>query len=95
MFAVDHLVHIPAASVPAFTGEVELTGLFDWPGDIVRTELEKFFLHMILPWILFIMAFLVLVFAPLPIVIRLIIVALIVLLGLYLGGWLHIGGLIP
>ena len=64
------------------------TGVFSWPGDIVRSELEKFFVHAILPWILFIMAFLVLVFAPLPILIRLVLVALLVLIGLFLGGWI-------
>jgi len=63
-------------------------GLFDWPGDIVRTELQSLFMHTILPVILFFMAFGVVVFSHLPIVIRLILAAVLALLGLYLGGWL-------
>lgn len=76
------------------SGSRGLLDFFDWPNDMIRTHLQEIFIHTILPVILFFLAFGVLVFSHLLVVVRLILVALMVLFGLCLGGWLHLGGLL-
>jgi len=57
-------------------------------GDLVQNAIQSFIIHTVLPIILFVIAFLVLVFARFPIVVRLILAVVIAFIGVWLGGWL-------
>lgn len=53
-----------------------------------QAVLQNLVIHLVLPIVLFIMAFVTLVFARLPIVARIVLAAILAGVGLYLGGWL-------
>lgn len=53
-----------------------------------KTVLQDLVIHLVLPIVLFILAFVTLVFAKLPMVVRIVLAAILAGAGLYLGGWL-------
>ncbi len=59
-----------------------------WFEHSTQNALQSIVLHFVLPIILFLLAFVTLIFARLPIIARIVLAAIMVLLGLYLGGWL-------
>ena len=50
--------------------------------------LQDMIIHLVLPIVLLILAFVTLVFARLPMIARLVLAAILAVAGLYLGGWL-------
>ncbi len=59
-----------------------------WFEHSAQATLQDMFIHLVLPIVLFILAFVVLVFGRLPIIARIILAAIMAVVGLFLGGWL-------
>lgn len=53
-----------------------------------QSVLQDLVIHLVLPIVLFILAFVTLVFARLPVVARVVLAAILAVAGLYLAGWL-------
>lgn len=60
---------------------------FDWFQEKAVDAMQDIFMHMILPLILFVMAFLTLVFGRLPAMLRIVLAIAFAAAGAYLMGW--------
>jgi heme/copper-type cytochrome/quinol oxidase subunit 4 len=60
----------------------------NWFEHGTQAVLQNLVIHLVLPIVLFILAFATLVFGKLPMVVRVVLAAILAGAGLYLGGWL-------
>lgn len=60
----------------------------NWFAHGAETMLQDMIIHLVLPIVLLILAFVTLVFGHLPMIARIVLAAILAVAGLYLAGWL-------